>query len=771
MPALTGIKKLIQGFGLLGRPRQPTTEEDSGISTSRAVLIDLISEGPIEGIIGANRKEGIYFDRTPVRSPGQSKDNFPGFRYVFRRGGINQRPIPAFAGKGTISIGNETEVGIQVKQSTGAVTRTIINPELDLIGIRFNVTLQEFTSKGDTKANELRWIISIKEGSAPWRERLNQKVEYKFASPVEFHRQFRVNNQGGTVDTYQVKIEITTEDGDPERHVRVFRWLSYTEITTDKLNYRHSSAIAMEFLAKQFNAVPERAYKVAGRLVPIPSNATVMGDRGLNFDGPWDGQFNFVPGKACSDPVWQLYDLLTNGRYGLRRYIPRASIDIWSLYEISRYNNQMVPNGQGGNERRYRCNVQLQSKEGAWNVLNAFCSACNMKAYYAEGTIYFWQDRPGDVVRQFTQADVENGEFIYSTTAVRSRYTVALVSWNDPKDFYRRNVETVEDPEGIDRYGIRDTEITAFGCTSRSQAIRMGKWALFSSQYETQTVTFACRSWAAYVRPGEIIQVADAKRANISLGGLIREATETKVWLDRSVSAAAAGGISAVSVMLPDGSLERRENFEFAIDEEERSIEFYNPLSSAPNVESNFIFHASDVSPQLFRVLSVTPATSDPTRVEITGIQYYAGKYDLLERDEPIEEEDDRFELPEVVSPPRNVRSKLITITEANGTIRYALQATWERGRLPNGEDDASIAGYRAEFALNNSTDWQGTLQVTGDQFEARFENLPYESYQVRVSAVDFSGRFSTWVTSNIDITLRLNWGDGRRLSIWTKAA
>jgi predicted phage tail protein len=792
---LSPIKRLIEGFGF-GGSKQPTNEDDDGISTARAVLIELLSEGPVEGLIG--NSGGIYLDRTPVRNRGSGKRNFPGFKFVFRRGGAFQNAVPAFKGKGMATIASETEVGVQVQESMGAVTRTIINSELDVIGVRYSLTLQKLTDKGDVKADEIHYRISTKEGSANWRVRLDKEVKYKFSTPTEFEHEFNVNNQGGTVDTFQVKIEVLSEDGDQD-NTRILRWQSYIEQITNKLNYRYSCICAMEFLAKQFSSIPERAYRIAGRTVQIPSNATVAGDRGLNFSGTWDGQF-ITPTKACSDPVWQLYDLLTNRRYGLGKYIPDLMIDKWSLYEISRYNNQMVATGQGSQqERRYRCNVQLQSKESAWNVLGAFCSACNMKAYYAEGTIFFWQDRPGDTVRQFTQADIENGEFVYSTTAVRSRYTVAMVSWNDPKDFYRRNIETVEDPTGIERYGIRETEIVAFGCTSRSQAIRMGRWALFSSQYETRTVAFTCRSWAAYVRPGEIIQIADAKisnkrRTQSRQGGLIRTATTTEIMLDADLADSPEGafGLSndpdtnpKITVMVPDGTLETGNissyrSVEINSDSDTpvwaTVVEVDTPFSQTPNPESNWIISTFDpyigsrpVQPKLFRVLSATPATSDPTRVEIMAIQYYPEKYALIEAGEEYEEEDDPFRLPDEVSLPRNVKASLITITD-NGTTRYALQGTWQRPRLANNQPDATIAGYRVEFSLNDSTDWQGTMQVSGDQFEARFENLPFETYRVRVSAIDLAGRSSEWVVSGIDVTLQLDWSGGRRLSILTKA-
>jgi predicted phage tail protein len=757
-------ERRVQGHGF-GGSKQPVNEEDDGRSTAFANLVEIISEGPIQGIKG--HRKGIFLDNTQVAN-NNGKQNFKGFKFVFRKGTIGQAEFPAFAA----GVNSETEVGVQVLKSDGPITRNIINPELDKIRVRIALQLQKQTKKG-VKGEEIHFRIFTKQGTAPFVRRLDRKIHAKFASPVEFEYEFKVNNQGGTVDQFAVRVSVITDDGTDEK-IRSLRWQSYTEMITNKLNYQHTAAIAMQFNAEQFNAVPSRSYRIAGRTVRIPSNSIVAPDRGLNFTSPWDGTLITTP-YASADPVWQLYDLLSHKRYGLGKYINVAQIDLWSLYSASVYNNEMVANGFGGFERRYTCNTMIQSKESAWEVINAFCGACNMKAYYADGNVSFWQDTPGPVIRQFTQADIENGDFVYASTAVRSRYTVALVTWNDPKDFYKRAIETVEDPVGIAKYGIRDTEITAFGCTSRGQAIRMGRWALFSSQYETETVTFTCRSWAAYVRPGEIIQVANARRANVRYGGLISNATTTSLWLDSLV----VGVYSAqISVMMPNGELEQR-----AVSSIESvpwgsktvtKITVANPFSAVPNPESNWLISTPSVKPELFRVLSVAPTTNDPTRVEIVALQYYEGKYAKIENNDPIEEPPERFQFPTEVSPPQNVRGGLVRI-EDGATEYYSVTAQWSRPRLESGEYDPTVAAYRAEFAPEEDiSDFQGTLQVPSTQFEARFENLPRGSYRIRVASIDFNGRSSDWVYGDPvavgDVTLRLDFSGGRRLSLLTRA-
>lgn len=87
-------------------------------------------------------------------------------------------------------------------------------------------------------------------------------------------------------------------------------------------------------------------------------------------------------------------------------------------------------------------------------------------AYWAGGSIQAVADMPADPVYTYTQANVINGKFTYQGSGRKTRFTTALVSWNDLTDFGRAKVEYVPDPAGIARYGIQSTSVTGFGCTS-----------------------------------------------------------------------------------------------------------------------------------------------------------------------------------------------------------------------------------------------------------------------------------------------------------------
>lgn len=716
------------GGGGKGGGSSPQEDDDTGRSTARAYVLEAISEGVIEGIIGG--RKGILLDKTPVQNPDNSL-NFKGFKYKFRKGNAFQSIV---AGDGE-EIANERNINVEVKKTTGAVTRSIVNSELDLIRVRIAVTLVKYEEDGDVSGTDMEYRIEVRQGTAAWQTRYQNNLKGKFSSPTELEYAFKVNNQGSTVDTFQVRITKISDDSTSQKKVQKLQWVSLTEVIQNKLNYPYTAYTALQFLPEQFSSIPQRQYKIGGRLVQIPSNATVTSDRGLTFSEDWDGTF-VTPSRACADPAWQLYDILVNKRYGLGRYIDRSLIDKWSLYYCSRYNNRLIPTGLGYSDRRYSCNIQIQSTEKAWEVINAFCSAFHAKPYWSGGVVQFWQDRPTPVIRQFTQADI-TGRFTYSRTAIRARYTVARVTWSDPDDYYQRAVETVEDIEGISRYGIRETELAAFGCTSRALAIRLGRWALYASRYETRSVAFTARSFAVYCRPGDVIQIADSEYANIRYGGLISSATATSVVIDSPVPFIAG---MKLTVTLPDGTLQTRDVANSATG---TNISVASAFSQVPISEANWILESNSVDAQTFRVLSVNPKAQDPTQVEVNAIEYNENKYAAIEREIEIESRPTRFTVPTVVVPPASVSATWVSTTINNSTS-YTLIGSWGLG-----SGSELIRAVLVEYSRDEIT-WQDTRTVLKGGFSTRFENVGQGLFYIRVAAIDINGKTSNWTTSSV---------------------
>uniref|UniRef100_UPI000A88C43A phage tail protein n=1 Tax=Comamonas testosteroni TaxID=285 RepID=UPI000A88C43A len=296
-------------------------------------------------------------------------------------------------------------------------------------------------------------------------------------------------------------------------------------------------------------------------------------------------------------------------------------------YQIASYCDELVPDGRGGTEPRFTCNVYLQQRGDATRVLQDLCSVFRGMVYWAAGTAVPVADMPRDPVYTYTQANVIDGRFVYSGSRRKDRSTVALVSYNDMGDMARQKLVYVQDDEGVARYGVRQTEISAFGCTSESQAYRMGQWALLTAKRETQSVSFSVGLDGTLCAPGQIIRIADNMRAGRRIGGRIRTATRSTIEIDAEL------GIQygdELTVILPSGVAETRKVSKaygvlltadlttYTVDSTELTADMISlpgttmtvvvetQFSAAPRAQSVWALEAPTLKTQLYTVMSVT---------------------------------------------------------------------------------------------------------------------------------------------------------------------
>lgn len=441
----------------------------------------------------------------------------------------------------------------------------------------------------------------------------------------KYQRAYRIELPGD--GPWDIRVRRITADSASSALQNKTFWDSYTEIIDAKLTYPNTALFALSVDAEHFNAIPKRGYEMRGIKVRIPSNYDPLT---REYSGVWDGTFSIA---WTDNPAWCFYDLITNERYGLGAFIDAAQVDKWALYQIAQYCDEMVDEGYGGLEPRFTCSLYLQSQEEAYNVVNYMASIFRGMVYWSGGSITCSQDAPSDPVALFTPANVVGGQFNYAGSSAKARHTVALVSWNDPQDRYRQKVEYVEDAEGIERYGVIQTELVAVGCTSRGQAHRLGRWLLYTERMETETVSFRAGLDGLAVAPGEIIHTSDPVRAGVRMGGRIVSAMVNAVTLDAEVTIDADKTYTLWAV-LPDGSVESR-----AVTTGEGSTNALSvspDFTTAPQNMSMWVLAASDLVPESWRVISVSEV--DDVNAEITAVAYRSDKYDAVENGLILEE-------------------------------------------------------------------------------------------------------------------------------------
>jgi len=440
---------------------------------------------------------------------------------------------------------------------------------------------------------------------------------------------------GKTTSKYQRAYYVPLPDGD-EWDIRVRRitldstsislqnntiWDSYTEIIDAKLTYPNTALVALQIDSSQFNSIPVRRYEIKGVKVKVPSNYNPLT---RDYTGTWDGSFVVA---WTNNPAWIFYDIVTNDRYGLGDLISESMVDKWGLYSIARYCDEFVDDGFGGSEPRFTCNLYLQTREQAYQVITNIASIFRAMVYWASGAVYVSQDAPQDVSQIFSPANVIDGVFNYSGSSVKVRHTVVLVTWIDPLDNYLPKIEYVSDNEAIARFGVVQTEIVAAGCTSRGQAHRLGKMLLTTEQEETETVSFKAGLDSVFIQSGSLIQTTDPVRAGKRMGGRLVAASTSQVTIDAAITIE-AGKSYQISCCLANGEIETK-----AITNAAGShtvIEVESDFASAPQNYSMWVMTASDLVPETWRVVSI--AEVDKTQLEIVALAYRADKYAAVEQ-------------------------------------------------------------------------------------------------------------------------------------------
>lgn len=689
-----------------GTSHVPTEAPDSLFSRQFAQVIDLVSEGEIGGLVDGLKS--VYLDDTPVMN-ADGTYNFTGLTFDSRNGTQDQEYIPGFS-----DVESEQAVSTEVKNAT-PVTRTITNPNVNAVRVTIAIPqLMTQSTSGDISGTSVEIAIDLQSNGGGFATVVSDTISGKSTS--RYRRAYNVTLTGS--GPWDIRIRRITADTTASNVQNETWWDSYTEVINAKLRYPNCALMALQVSAEQFRTIPRRGYEIYGIKIRVPTNYDPVN---RTYTGIWDGTFK----TAWSDnPAWVYYDVLTEGRYALGQYIDVTMVDKWALYEIARYCDEMVPNGYGGTEPRYTCNVYIQTREEAYKVVMNLASIFRGITYWATGQVTAVADMPSDPIGLFTAANVVGGTFTYQGSSLKTRHTVALVTWNDPNDRYKQRIEYVEgDRESIAKYGIVEVEVTAIGCTSRGQAHRMGKWILYTEVMEKETVSFRTGLEGSPLYPGAIIKVADPARAGKRYGGRVVSGTTTSITLDSAVNFSESSGFT-LTVMLPDGSIEERQVIASSATTDVVSLTA--ALSAAPQEGAIWMLTSNDLTPQIFRVLAAVEV--DKVQVEVSAVAHAPEKFALIEQNILF----DPRSVTSVTYPPAPDGLHVTEyLYEDRNTVRIGIILGWNKV--------GSALSYRVSYKAGDSnpesaTEYSNNLDM---------RNVQETTYTFYVYSVDALGRMS----------------------------
>ena len=657
--------------------KSPTEAKDNLDSKSFARVLDLIGEGEIGGLVDGGKS--IFLNNTPLQA-ADGTFNFKDVSFEVRTGTSNQTVIPIT--RGEVSTPKATG-GTTVPQATPRVIQ-ITDSDVDAVSITITVpSLQRFSDKGDIFGTEVQLEIAVQYSGGSYQTVVSGN-EGKIAgrTPDTYLRDYLINLDGA----FPVNIKVTriTSDSGSTKLSNEIQFNSYVEIKYDQRTYANSALVGLKVDAEQFSSIPTRKYLIKGIKVKIPHNATVRADGSLSYTGTFNGTLGAA--QYTNDPAWCLYDLLTSSRYGLGAHLEESDLDKFSFYAASVYCSAQIDDGTGAGttEPRFSCNVSIQNQQEAYNVINQMCSVFRAMPYYQAGSLTIAQDAPKDSSYLFTLANVLPPGFTYSNSSQRTRPTVVIAKYLD-LDLRDINYEEEIDTANQARYGSVIKNIDAFACTSRGQARRLAKWMLYMSNVEREVVTFTTSVDAGViVRPGQIIEIADPVRSGERRGGRIIAATINSVTIDNTTDISMSLG-ATLSAVLPDGTVESKTVSGVT----NNVISLGQNFSTAPNVNSVWVYETTDILTTTWRVLEVSE--QDRSNYTISASEYNSGKYEHIENGIALPKRD-VTNLDVAPAPPSGVTAEEV-IYEDTGIARVKIIVSWTnttdnayvRWRLQNG--------------------------------------------------------------------------------------
>lgn len=673
-------------------------------SRAFARVLDLVSEGEIGGLVDGYKS--VYLDGTPIQNEDGSY-NFEEYFVESRNGTNGQEYI-----SGIPAVESETNVGLEVTHATPLV-RTVSNANVNAVRIRLRIpSLVYQKTDGGLDGATVDMKVELQSAGGSYQTLSLPGLSFTGKTTNKYERSILIPLTGSA--PWSIRVSRLTADTTDIRLSNKTFWDSYTEIIEAKLRYPNAALMHVKFNSQYFQGIPTRAYDVKLLKVKVPSNYNT---ETRAYTGLWDGTFKDEK-EWTDNPAWCFYDLLTNPRYGLGGYINADQVDKWGLYTIARYCDELVDDGFGGTEPRFSCNLYIQSRREAFNVIQDFSSIFRGMVYWSAGQIAATQDAPGDPVALFTTSNVVDGYFTYQGSSSKARHTIALVTWNDPEDQYLQKVEYVEDAEGIARYGVVETEVTAIGCTSRGQANRVGRWMLYSEQSETETVQFKTGIEGAICRPGQIIAISDPVRGGTRRGGRIVSANLSTVTIDSPVSV--SGGGHTLSVLLPSGVVEKHEVASIT----GVSVTLVDDISEIPNDGAIWILESPNLKSQLFRVISISESED---KFEITALAHNPDKFDLIEKGLVLQPR----EISTLTLKPQAPNNLTVTesLYESSAEVRVLVSLAW------NTVETAS--SYRVSYKVDEGN-YISLQETSSNTIEIR--DAVAGRYSFRVQAVNSLG-------------------------------
>jgi len=590
VPKITGAGGGSKGGG--------TVSPNSLFSTDVLFIVNGLGEGPFYRI-NPNGPQDIQIANSTIddliKIDGDGSEDVNKFKTTAAYGTTTQDPLPSF---GDVVVSPQvfaSAVKLKKGNIDGVPSSSVTLQETSSSAwdaLRFNFVVDRLfkgDEKGNVKPHSINLRIQIFDylGAVTISDS-SYTIQGKTDTSYKLTIQYNIASEFLSEDGYRFSITKTSDESDDSKIEDSIVLQGWDEVQNTPQAYPRTALIgyAIKAADEHTGGVPSFTSLAKALIVKVPSNynqpilesgeidwrqlevgvsnRTTYGYRlqqsGTNilysenpclYTGTWDGTFVY---SWTQNPVWILYDILTNKTYGLG--IEENLIDKYKFYQVGQYcdscNYNGIYTGVSGlsdgsfrykplstftsvkenqiglakgtpiDERRFILDVSIDKQSKSIDSLNKLSATFRSMLVYSGGKITLASDIPDEYpVMLFNDATIKQGTFKVSGTKESSILTGVDVTYLDPTNHFKREVVRIDSSEANDGSEITAIENIASidmpGVTRRSQAMRAGQYHIASSKYLKRNITFETSTDALSLSPGDVIAVS-SKSSGVEYG-------------------------------------------------------------------------------------------------------------------------------------------------------------------------------------------------------------------------------------------------------------
>lgn len=474
-------------------------------------------------------------------------------------------------------------------------------------------------------------------------------------------------------------------------------------------------------------------------LVGIRALATDQLSGSIKFSCIVKGSLVFVNGASTAtysdNPAWVCYDILTQpvvkDDNTLDRYegINPSFIDLPSFKTWADFCDVLVPDSEGGTEKRFTFNGGFDSQKTLWDIAleiaRTFRATLVISGYQISAVV----DTTSSAVQLFSVGNVIVGSFQETFLSLAERAGEIEVAFMDSdKDYQRNQIGYYNTSLGT----INKVSIPVVGVVKATEAWRIAKFQADCNNFLRRVISFKVDIDALGCTVGDVFNFQhDVPRWGIA-GGRLVSATSNTVTLDQEVTLLVATTYK-IAIRLSTDVLVEKTITSAAGAHTTLSIA-PDTFSSIPILYDVYALGISGIETKPFRVIDLSQESD--TTFEITAMEYNASVYSVDGATPVVPGPNYTNQL--TLDPVTNLDAVESFIIDTNGVTKQTIIVTFDPPQ------NSTFSKGLVYYQISGRTTWE-FAGSNRNRLEI-FDVLPLTTYTIMVVA-DYSiahGPFST---------------------------